>query len=283
MGLHVADQVVPGKAFNVADGADHRHAHRVVAPDGAVEQFAGAILRILLVLDGLLANHFQLALQFTVGKGAVQDDVGRHAQQLLRVPAQAGHEVAGGVLARERVDIRAQPLRIQVDGLHGAGGGPLERHVLQDMADAVGDRRLVAGADAQEHAHTGALHMGHGNGEQPHPVGKRVEGRGGALRLQPDHGSAAFRLLQPDADAVEREQAQHVPDGHAGLTRFDAADGLDMHAQARGRGGLALPGRRSGQPCRCPQFPDCMQGVVADVCRDALALGHGCIVAAPAA
>ena len=103
----MADQVVPGKAFNVPDGADHRHAHRVVAPDSAVEQFAGAILRILLVLDGLLANHFQLALQFIVGKCAVQDDVGRHAQQMLRVPAQAGHEVAGGVLASERVDIRA--------------------------------------------------------------------------------------------------------------------------------------------------------------------------------
>lgn len=32
-----------------------------------------------------------------------------------------------------------------------------------------------------------------------------------------------------------------MPNGHAGLTRFNAADGLDMHAKARGRGSLPSP------------------------------------------
>ena len=103
------------------------------------------------------------------------------------MPAQTGHEVAGGVLAGERVDIRAQPLRVQVNGLNGTGRGPLERHVLQDMADAIGERRLVARAHMQEHAHTGALHMGHGNGEQSHAVRKGMKEGDDAFRRQFDH------------------------------------------------------------------------------------------------
>ena len=71
MGLHVAHQVVPGEGFDVGNGADHGHAHRVVAPDRTVEQFAGAVLRILVVLDGFLANDVELALQFGFGKCAV--------------------------------------------------------------------------------------------------------------------------------------------------------------------------------------------------------------------
>lgn len=93
--------------------------------------------------------------------------------------------------------------------------------------------------------------------------------------------SAAVRRLQRDTDAVEREQPQHVPDGHAGLTRLDAADGLDMHAQACRRCGLALSSRRSGQPGRGPQVPNGLQGVATDVCRNALALGHRRIVLRP--
>ena len=37
---HVRDEVCPGEAFDVFDAAEDRHPHRVVAPDGAVQQIA---------------------------------------------------------------------------------------------------------------------------------------------------------------------------------------------------------------------------------------------------
>ena len=135
MGLHMAHQILPGEAFDIGHRADHRHAHGVVAPDGAVQQIAGAVLRVLFVLDGLLPDHLQLPLQLMLGKHAVQHDVRNHSQQGLRMPAQAGHEIAGDVLAGEGVDLRAQPLRIQVDLLHGTRVRAFERHVFQHMAD----------------------------------------------------------------------------------------------------------------------------------------------------
>src|SRR5256885_13341894 len=53
------------------------------------------------------------------------------------------HEIAGDVLAGEGVDLRPQPLRIQVDLLHGTRVRALERHVFQHMADPVAGGGLV--------------------------------------------------------------------------------------------------------------------------------------------
>jgi hypothetical protein len=155
----------------------------VIAPDGAVQKIAGAVLRVLFVLYGLLPDHLQLPLQFMLGKHAVQHDVRRHVQQGLRMPAQAGHEIARDVLSREGVDLRAQPLRIQVDLLHGTRMRALERHVLEHMADAVAGGGLVAGAHAQEHAHADALQVRHGQRQQPDPVREGAQGHGRPLQF----------------------------------------------------------------------------------------------------
>ncbi len=183
MGLHMAHQILPREAFDIGHRADHRHAHGVVAPDGAVQQIAGAVLRVLFVLDGLLPDHLQLPLQLMLGKHAVQHDVRNHSQQGLRMPAQAGHEIAGDVLAGEGVDLRTQPLRIQVDLLHGTRVRALERHVFQHMADAVAGGGLVAGAHAQEHTHADALQVRHGQRQQPDPIRKSAQGHGRPLQF----------------------------------------------------------------------------------------------------
>jgi hypothetical protein len=60
-------------------------ASEIPSVDGAVQQFAGALLRILEVLDRLLADHLQLPLQFSFGEGAVEDDVGRQKPALCAV------------------------------------------------------------------------------------------------------------------------------------------------------------------------------------------------------
>jgi hypothetical protein len=185
----MGDEVVAREALDVRQGADHRHAHGVVAPDCALQHLGRPVLGILLVLDRLLPDHFQLALQFDRRKGAVQDDVGCHRQELIDVLAQAGHEIAGGILASEGVDIGAEPLRVQVDGLHRTRGRALERHVLQDMADPIGGGLFVARSHPHEHADTGAADMGQRDRQQSHPVGKGLDDGGVAA----DGGQLNFR------------------------------------------------------------------------------------------
>ena len=65
-----------------------------------------------------------------------------------------------------------------------------------------------------------------------------------------------------------------MPDRDAGLTRLDPGDGLDVHAQAGSGDGLAFTGLDAGQPGSGAHVLDGLQGGAADVCRDALALGH---------
>ena len=81
-------------------------------------------------------------------------------------------------------------------------------------------------------------------------------------------------------DAVQRQQAHHMSDGDTGLTRFDAGNGLDMHAQTGGRGGLAITGACSSLFDRGAHVLDCLQRISTDVCRNTFPSRHGRIVTA---
>src|SRR5258708_11095066 len=63
--------------------------------------------------DTATTEIYTLSLHDALPIYAVQHDVRNHSQQGLRMPAQAGHEIAGDVLAGEGVDLRPQPLRIR--------------------------------------------------------------------------------------------------------------------------------------------------------------------------
>lgn len=88
-------------------------------------------------------------------------------------------------------------------------------------------------------------------------------------------------LLHRRRDAVERQHAEHVPDGNARLTRLDPCDRLDMNAQARGSGRLALASRCARQLGSSTERFDRLDRVVSDVGRNSFSLGHGVIVSAP--
>lgn len=90
----------------------------------------------------------------------------------------------------------------------------------------------------------------------------------------PGEPLATVRPLELRRNAVKRKQAQHVTDRNAWLTRFDPGDRLDVYAQPGSGDGLAFAGSGAGQPGCGAHVLDCLQGVAADICRDALALGH---------
>jgi|GEM_PF-2561863 len=70
-----------------------------------------------------------------------------------------------------------------------------------------------------------------------------------------------------------------MPDGDTGFTRFDAGNGLDMHAQAVGSGGLAITGAYTRLFGSGAQVLDSLQRISTDVCRNAFALSHRRILA----
>jgi hypothetical protein len=78
-----------------------------------------------------------------------------------------------------------------------------------------------------------------------------------------------------DGHAIQRQQPDHMADGHARFARFDAGNGLHVHAQAGGGGGLAFTGSAAGLFGHGTQSLDGVEGVVADVRGDAFALRHG--------
>jgi hypothetical protein len=90
---------------------------------------------------------------------------------------ETAHVEGGVVLVGVRVDLGTQALGVEVDALAIARVRALERHVLDHMADAIEQPRLVQAAGADEHAQAHRLPPGHGDGDGAQAVGQRVQGR----------------------------------------------------------------------------------------------------------
>ena len=102
-----------------------------------VEQLVGDRQDVFFVLGELVQDHLALALELGLRKAAVLDDVAEHRDEARRVARQAAHVVRGVVLVGVRVDVGAEPLGVEVDLLAAARVRALERHVLDEVADAV--------------------------------------------------------------------------------------------------------------------------------------------------
>jgi hypothetical protein len=159
LALHVLEQVGPREALDVAPRPDHRLADRMGAEAGAVEQLVGGRQRVVLVLQVLVQDHLALALQLGLGKGAVAHDVAEHRDEAAGVAPEPRHLERRVVLVGVRIDVGAEALGVEVDLLAVALVRALERHVLDDMAEAFQSRALVMPAGAQEHSDSDCLDM----------------------------------------------------------------------------------------------------------------------------
>ena len=242
---HVVDQLRAGEALDVASIADHRPRHRVLAEAGFVEQREGRRQRVVFVFGELLQDDLAFARQLGIGEGAALHDVAQHADQRSAVLPQAVHVEGGVVLVGVRVDLGAEPLGIEVDALAVAAFGAFERHVLDDVADAVLRRAFMLAAAAHEHADLDGFELRRFDGDDAHAVGKGGDA-GVGVAGEVGHGwqgvSAASRLSRVAACAAP----MRVPPTSA------RAAGRARHGRATAGGrcrGRAIGGRQRSPAC----------------------------------
>src|SRR6185369_17809886 len=89
-------------------------------------------------------------------------------------------------------------LGVEVDLLAASRVRSLERHVLDEMADAVQAPALVAAAGAHEHADADALQVRQGDGDDADAVAEGDDVRVGVVRRTP------HRRAPRDASSAER-------------------------------------------------------------------------------
>ena len=151
--------------------------------------------------------------------------------------------VVGGVVARGvGVERAADGLDLLGDGAGGAGGGALERHVLEQVGDAVHLGRLVAGADIDPDAHGQRVDARHGLADDPDAVGQRGQagfGRGHA---------ASGRVSRIPASTAPRSLGRRRQrSGRSCRSREGGRQvGLDAGGLANGVGELGGMGSRQG-------------------------------------
>ena len=260
----VAEQLVARDALHRQARADHRLRERMRAVAELVEELVGDREDVFLVLGELVQDHLALALELALGKARVLDDVAEHGDEARRVARHAAHVVRGVVLVGVRVDVGTEPLGVEVDLLAAPRVRALERHVLDEVADAVQALGLVAAAGAHEHADVDALQVREPDRDDANAVGERRDRRVGIdARRRP---APLTRRL--DAGADGREQVGERVDVdrldevmvEAGLVRAAAIvvaaparerDQQQLARPATRGAGASRPRGRSGAACRC--------------------------------
>ena len=113
----------------------------------------------------LLHDDVLLAREFFRLEGRIGEDVGEHIERERHVGAQHARVIGRGLDAGRRIEVAADRLDLLGDLARGAVRGALERHVLEEMRDAVLVRVLVAAAGADPDAERGAFQMRHRVGD----------------------------------------------------------------------------------------------------------------------
>jgi hypothetical protein len=120
--------------------------------------------RILRGAD-LLHDHALLALQFIRHKGGIGENVRQHVQRQRHVGLHDAGVIGRGLGGGAGIEIAADRLDFLDDFARRAPRGALERHMFEQMRDAVLVRLFVAAADTGPDAECGGLQMRHGIGD----------------------------------------------------------------------------------------------------------------------
>ena len=106
--------------------------------------------------DDVLLAHQLLAVESRFGQ-----DVGEHVERERHVGLEHARVIGRGLGAGRRVEIAADRLDLLGDLARGAPPRALERHVFEEMRDAVLVAPFVAAAGIDPHAERGRLEMRH--------------------------------------------------------------------------------------------------------------------------
>lgn len=130
------------------------------------------LLGLLVDLFLLAKDDAALALDRARLEEAALENVGDDLDALADVAAEALGVVDRLLTARVRVQVRAEVLDLELEAVLGALPGALERHVLEEVRNARGRRRLGARASVDPDADGRRLGVRRRLGRDGEPVGQ---------------------------------------------------------------------------------------------------------------
>ena len=178
--------------------AEHRPAHRLVGKGLFLEMIEDDVVGRVVGLADLLQDDGALALELGRVEGRMQQDVGEDIERERHVLLQHLGVIRGAFARGIGVEVAADRLDLLGDGAGAAPLGALERHVFEEMGDAVDLGRLVPGPDIDPQAERYRVHRVDAVGDDPQAV--RQSGEPG--------GHAAPGFGRP---AGAHERAQSAP------------------------------------------------------------------------
>ena len=170
----VAEQRVLREAADRLGRAENRATERVVGPvllgEQLVDQIVGGVLDHL----DLLEDHLLLAVDLVGRERRMQHQIREDVERPRQVFVHHLDVVARVFLRREGIEVAAHRVELLRDVLRGATFGALEEHVLDEVGDPALLGRLVARPARQPDAEAHRADVGHGLGDEPDAIRKRV-------------------------------------------------------------------------------------------------------------
>ena len=172
MRRQIAAQRIAVEALQGLGRAQQRAPHRLVRVTQLVEMLEHHVVGRILRRADLLHDHALFALQFVRHEGRIGEDVGEHVERQRHVGLHHPGIIGRGLGRGAGVEIAADRLDFLDDLARRAPRGALERHVFEQMRDAVLVRLFVAAADAGPHPERRGFQMRHGIGDDGEAGGK---------------------------------------------------------------------------------------------------------------
>ena len=141
--------------------AQDRASDRLARKRGLLQPFEHQIVGGVLRGADLLHDDVLLALQLLGIERGIGQDVGQHVERERHIGLEHARVVGGGFHAGGGIEIAADRLDLLGDLARGAPRGALERHVLEQMRDAMLVGLLVAAAGPDPDAERGGVQMRH--------------------------------------------------------------------------------------------------------------------------
>jgi len=170
-------------------GAEDRAADRLARKRHGLEIFEDQIVGRIFGRADLLHDHVLLARKLLRLEGRVSENVRENIERERNVDAQHAGKIGRALDARRGIEVAADRLDLLGDLPRGAARRALERHVLEEMRNAVLVLALVAAARADPDAERGALQVRHRVGDdreargQPRDVHAHAAAPSRAARL----------------------------------------------------------------------------------------------------
>ena len=169
-GCLIAENILARKTFDVVGRAENISAVILFPVKCRREHVEAKVVGSILVHRNFLADHALFADHLFVGKGTVQKEVGKNFEGLRRVIGRTFRVIAGHILSRKGVDLRADTVERVGNFKGGAFFCALELHMLDKMGNAVLGIRLPRRTRTDENPHRDGQQPLHLFYHQPKPV-----------------------------------------------------------------------------------------------------------------